>query len=154
MPFLPWTPTLGSIAPPLSVAQGGTGATTAAGGLANLGGLVKQAATADAGYSLVNGTGNVATWTSPNDGHTHFLTVLGIMRCTVAETGGAITLAVTLPDLSTTTNNIWGAGQGVGVHYPDSFVTFAVAPNTAVTLAQTTALTAGTSIIWAAIWGI
>lgn len=155
MGFTPWVPTIGSLPPPLSIANGGTGATTAAGGLAALGAMVNQASIALAGYTLINGTGAIISWTTPNDGALHQFTVNGMKDVTTLEAGGAIAVTWTAPDgtASGTGINLVGGAQAVGLHAPGPVSGFAQA-NTTVTVQQQTALTSGASKLWATIWGL
>lgn len=153
MSFTPLGPTIGSIAPPLPVADGGTGATTAAAGLAALGGIVQQSATPAAGVALVNGTPGILTWTSPNDGKLHVAMVLGLLNVSVAETGGQVTYSYTSPSGVAHSPQMFASGLGVGdAVFAVSVVI--VQANTVVSVNQATALTVGASVLWAEIWGI
>lgn len=110
------------------------------------------AATAFAGYTLINGTGTILSWTAPNDGVMHRVLVMGTMHVSSAETGGTINLGVTLPDGTAGTFALFTAGQGGGAHNM-SFETYLVAPNTTVTITQASALTAGVAKAWFELWG-
>lgn len=118
----------------------------------NTGVLANVASTGTAGYTLVNGTGNILTWTAPNDGQMHRVLILGEIKVISAQTGGAIVCTFTYPDASASPSasiNTGGAGTGYhGLNNP----TFLVAPGTTVTLQQSTAQTAGAAVGWFEIW--
>lgn len=121
--------------------------------LGNLGGMRQMASTGAAGYTLVNATGNILTYTTPNDGQMHRVMVVGEVKVTSAQTGGAIGLTFTYPDGSTSpTASINAGGSGAGYHGLSN-VTFDVAPNTTVTLQQTSAQSAGAAVSWFELWG-
>lgn len=115
-------------------------------------GLQSVATTGTAGYTLVNGTGNIISYTTPNDGAMHRIAIFGQVKVTSAQTGGALVCTFTYPDASGTPSasiNAGGAGSGYhGLNNP----TFLVAPNTTVTLAQSTAQTGGAAVAWLEIW--
>jgi hypothetical protein len=121
--------------------------------LASLGGQSKQAATAVAGYTLVNGTGNVITWTTPNDGLQHRVTIMASLDVTVAETGGQISATYTTPDAGAGNHTLFAAGLGTTPALPAAPWTIIVGANTTVTVLQATALTVGAAVLWAEIWG-
>jgi Tfp pilus assembly protein PilW len=150
MPFLPWVATTANAPTPLSVALGGTGATSAAGAAASLGIVYQQSVSALAGYTLVNGTGTIAQVTTPNDGAVHTVQVSTIIIVSVAETGGQIQTAFTAPDNSAQTQQNHAAGLGTGL--ARTSMTLLCRPNTTVTLSQNSALTVGAAVLWASIW--
>lgn len=152
MPFVPWVPTAGNAPTPLPVSLGGTGSGSAAAGLANLGGLVLQAATAVAGYTLVNGTGNVITWTAPNDGAQHRAVVIFSMHVTSTETGGAMVMNCNFPDGFANQPTLLAAGSAAGGF--GTVVARVVQAGAVVSVAQSSALTAGAAVAWAEIWGL
>jgi hypothetical protein len=113
-----------------------------------------QATTGTAGYALVNGTGTILTWTAPNDGQLHRFTVFAAMNVTSGQTGGNVDLNFTLPDSSGP--YAWGlfsGGQGTGFNYSQGGHLVVVKANTAVTVTQSSAQTAGAALMWAEIWG-
>ena len=116
--------------------------------------LASQATTGTTGYTLVNGTGNIITWTTPNDGALHRFLIVAGMHVTSTETGGQITASYTLPDGTAATHTMFAAGLTTGDQLL-SGVQFmlTVEANTAVTVKQATALTGGAAIMWAEIWG-
>lgn len=153
MGFYPFTLTIGTIAPPLPVAQGGTGAVTAAAGLAGLGGLGLQAATAAAGFALQNATPAIISWAVPNDGNNHRVAVFASLDVTVAQTGGAVTVAVTDPGGTLGTHTLYAGGVGVGSAV-GSTPLMSVKAGSSVSVAQSTAQTAGTSTLFCELWGL
>lgn len=154
MVFSPFGATIGNVTPPLPVAQGGTGATTAQAGLTALGALSKVATDAGgtAGVAKINGTQTVCSWTVPNDGQRHRFFAIMTQDCTVAETGGAMQLAYTMPDGHGNTRVPFAGGAGVGVS--NQINGDVVQPGSNVTFSQTSALTAGTTVNWCEIWGL
>lgn len=119
-------------------------------------GLLLQAATPVAGYSLVNGTGQVTnmTWTAPNDGNQHRIVIFASIDVTSGpETGGAITGSWTVPDgTSGAAFSIYAAGLSAGLHTAGAFLAIVEAGAT-VTVNQSTALTGGASKLWCELWG-
>ncbi len=118
-------------------------------------GMTLLAATGAAGYSLVNGTGTIISWTAPNDGAVHRVILAGQLRVSGAtETGGQIVLTWTLPDASASGNQqVVGGSQAVGVHPINGSFNIMCQANTTVTLTQASALTAGTAVLFAEMWG-
>lgn len=109
------------------------------------------AATPVAGFALQNGTPNILTWNVPNDGQLHFLFCPVNLEVITLETGGAVTLAFTLPDGSPFTSSVFGGGAAAG--FSGSTNTRFVQAGSVVTLSQTSALTAGSAKVWAEMWG-
>ena len=103
-----------------------------------------------AGVALINGTQNILTWTSPNDGQQHRFQLLAERNVTVSETGGQMTLTSTLPGGTVFANVVAAGGSGVSIATLNQIGT--VAPNTTVTLAQTSALTAGACQVYGELW--
>lgn len=104
-------------------------------------GLAVVARTPAAGIALVNGTPNLLTWTTPNDGQIHTFMVSGGSNTTVAATGGAIQIQWTTFGVVQITQ-IDAGGHGVGIF--QIFLSPRMAdPNTQVVISQQTALTAG-----------
>ncbi len=116
-------------------------------------GLVQQATTGTTGYTLVNGTGTIISWTTPNDGALHRFMIFGGEHITVNETGGQITVGYTLPDGTSVTHTLFAAGATLGDLPPAFNAAITVQANTAVTVRQNSALTGGAAILWAEIWG-
>ena len=116
--------------------------------------LALQASTGTSGYTLVNGTGNIITWTTPNDGGLHRIAVFASIHVSSTETGGVIALTYTLPDgTASGTHTLLGGAQSAGDGVPSANYMVPIEANTTVTVKQSTALTGGTAIAWAEIWG-
>jgi hypothetical protein len=116
--------------------------------------LVLQAATAAAGYTLVNGTGNIITWTTPNDGNLHRVTIFAVITTSSTETGGAITLLFTSPSGGAGSVGLYASGlSGPATRASGAPAVLVVGPNTTVTVEQSAALTGGAAVVWAEIWG-
>lgn len=104
------------------------------------------------GFALQNGTPTIVTATAPNDGNRHIALIAGWVNVTTAETGGQLTVTLTQNGISTPV--ICDAGG----HTPQSLELFnnnivgnaggfLVDPGTTVTLAQSSALTAGAATV-------
>jgi hypothetical protein len=138
---------------PLGITSGGTGKNTAAAALTALGGLGLQADTAAAGYTLINGTGNIITWTPPNDGNLHWCTIFGGVHVTTLEAGGAISVTYNYPDGTSSTDTLASGNQSPG-HNLFTARLMPVEAGVIVTVAQVSALTSGAAVAWAGIWGL
>jgi hypothetical protein len=114
--------------------------------------IVLQATTGTTGYTLVNGTGSILTWTAPNDGNLHRVLLFAIQAVITTETGGQITATLTMPNGTSYTPQIFAAGAAAGGHDIGQSV-FIIEAGTTFTLSQGTALTGGSAILWAEIWG-
>ena len=132
---------------PLPPSAGGTGSV--------LGIPIRQATTPPAGYTLINGTGNVITWTAPNDGVPHRLQLYASLEVISSETGGQITCAYTAPAGTATTHTVYAAGQaGPDVIVQGAPFSVIIRPGSVFTVAQASALTVGASILYCEIWGL
>lgn len=121
--------------------------------LSAVGVLAKQAATPVTGYTLINGTGNIISWTAPNDGQLHRVILIAMKSTSVAETGGLISVNFTAPDSSTGTPGTINGGTSPGFQFPQNGTNFAIIKaGTTYTVQQASALTAGASTLWAEIW--
>jgi hypothetical protein len=114
-------------------------------------GLSILATTGPSGIPLINGTPNMLTWTSPNDGAMHRVMVFGEKLITALETGGQVNLVFTDMGGTQRTRNLATGGQAAGI-FPVNFNAVTVQPNTQVIISQA-ALTAGASTLFAEIWG-
>lgn len=114
-------------------------------------GMVQQAATAVAGYTMINGTGNIITWTPPNDGLLHRAMVIFTLHVSVLEVGGAVGVALTKPDGSASNSQIDAGAHAAGGVF--AIAGFEVQAGQPVTVQQTSALTAGAAVAWCEIWG-
>jgi hypothetical protein len=120
--------------------------------------LQLQAATAVGGFALQDATPTIISWTAPSDGKLHRCMIFTLLSVTLAETGGACQATVTPPSGAQQSFSIFAAGKAAGVYHGDG-ASFGdlwgllVEAGTTVTLAQSSALTAGTASVWAEIWG-
>ena len=115
-------------------------------------GLQLQAATAVTGYTLVNGTGNVITWTAPNDGLMHRALITASLDVTSGESGGQIGLNFTTPDnVSSPFQQMFAAALSANA-YAGTCYAVNVRANTSVNINQVTALTGGAAKLFAEIW--
>lgn len=114
--------------------------------------LQQQAATANAGYTLINGTGTIISWTTPNDGNNHRFMVVGELVVTSNQTGGAILLSFTSPDVVARQRTLYAGGLTAALQVLP-VTTFIAAPNTSVIINQNSAQTVGASVLWVEIWG-
>jgi hypothetical protein len=105
------------------------------------------------GFPLVNGTPQIFQWTAPNDANMHRVMIFCSLDVASAQTGGAVTLTVKDPGLSSGGHTVFGGGLGAGSPIPNNPVCMMVAPGTQVTLAQATAQTAGAATLYAELWG-
>lgn len=106
--------------------------------------------TGTGGFALQNATPTILTWTAPNDGNMHVVTVVAEEVVTTAETGGLVVVSFTDPAGTARTPTAFAAGAGIGATF--FFNAYLIQPNTAASLAQTSALTAGAAKVYAQIW--
>lgn len=111
---------------------------------------IGQGRTPAAGFALQNGTPNILTFTTPNDGNIHGYYLASSMNVTVLEVGGAVNLNFTAGGHAYS-NSVFNSGAAVGNYIGVS--TFPADPNTTVTLVQTAALTSGAAVVFASIVG-
>lgn len=116
-----------------------------------LGAMALQGTTGDAGYTLVNGTGVIISWTAPNDGNMHRVMVFSWLNVTVTEVGGNIQLSYTGPTGGVNNSGYQSGSQNANVYVQSAF--HLVAPGSTVSLQQQTALTGGTAVFYAELWG-
>jgi hypothetical protein len=110
------------------------------------------AATPAAGYTLVNGTGAIISWTAPADGQLHRAILYFVQRVTSTETGGQCQFAIVDPSGSTFTQTPVAGGTAGPSHQQGSNTGMIQAGST-VTFSQSTALTLGAAVLWAELWG-
>lgn len=110
------------------------------------------AATGAAGFNLQNATSTILTWTAPNDGNMHRISVVGVLHVTSAETGGAVTIPYLAPDGSGSTTTLFAGGAGLGT--TGASADRIVQAGSTVTLSQASALTVGAAVLWAEIWAL
>lgn len=119
------------------------------------GGLLRQAATPQAGFALQNATPALFTWNVPSDGQLHRFMLLGELLVTVAQTGGAVVLGYTDPSGGAQTSTVFGGGLGVGAQ-PVQLgepITRICRPGSTVTVSQSSAQTAGAATAYLELWG-
>jgi hypothetical protein len=125
--------------------------------LGNAGGpLALQAATPVSGFALVNGTPNILTWTAPNDGQQHRVTVFSSLFVSSTETGGLVQVTWIGPGAGATHfTQLFGANTASSAASisPSNPTNFTVAAGSTVGIVQSSALTGGTATLWAEIWG-
>lgn len=105
-----------------------------------------------AGIALVNGTQTFLSWTAPNDGQQHRFTVVAGLHVTSIETGGQIKINFTLPDGTAGSGTPFAGGGAAGAFVANE-IAVPVQAGSAVTVTQSTALTAGAAVLFAEIWG-
>lgn len=109
------------------------------------------ASTPPGGFALVNGTPNILSWTAPNDGRNHRVSVFGTAHIASAMTGGQVNGGWFAPDganLGFTAVPVGGGPNGFAFFYP-----VIMQPGTTFVIQQVSALTAGACQVWAEIWG-
>ncbi len=111
------------------------------------------AGTSLAGYPLVNGTGTILSWTAPDDGQLHRVSVAGSLNVNSAETGGLVQLVAVDPAGGTSYSEVAPAGAAAGSHVVATPIVI-VGPGTVVAVKQESALTAGAATLWAELWGL
>jgi hypothetical protein len=114
--------------------------------------LTRVGSTGLAGFTLVNGTPTIITWTPPNDGNPHVVLIFGEVRVITALTGGNVGINFGYPDGSAVPQaTVYGGGGAAGFHALSN-VTFAVQPGQVVTIVQSAAATAGSAVVWLEVW--
>lgn len=118
--------------------------------------LTLKATTGAAGFALVNGTPDLVTWTAPDDGQLHRVTVYSSQLIGSSQTGGTVSVQATVPGAgSAHFSQVFPGGSGasaaglIGTPY-----TAVVGPGSTVTVSQTSALTGGDGTVWAEIWAL
>jgi len=113
--------------------------------------LALVASTTTAGFTLQNATPGIITWNAPNDNQPHWFIAIGNTVVGSAETGGAISCTFTSPTGSSHLGTLDAGGNAGGTKNWNQ-LTGVVAPGTTVTIAQSSALTAGAAVAFAGIW--
>ncbi len=122
--------------------------------------LQRVAATPITGVAKIDNTQNILSWTLPDDGELHRVALFYTGHVTSAETGGAVTFGsmssagggVLLPDGSPMWVTVTGGGSAPGGFSSGMSAELVVGPGCEVFLYQSSALTAGSSVLWAEIW--
>jgi hypothetical protein len=117
--------------------------------------LALVATTGPSGYVLVDGTGNIITWTAPDDGQLHRYLIFVQQIVTSDETGGELAIQFTGMDGNVYTEQFSAPGLTAGFYGPASFAFTSgiIKAGTALTISQFTALTGGAATLWPEIWG-
>lgn len=103
-------------------------------------------------FAKQNGTPILLSYTFPNDGQMHRFMVIASEHVTVAETGGGVGLNLNVPD-GTAQNAgtaLFAGAKTIGAyHATDAGL---VQAGSTLQVDQSSALTAGASVVWAEIW--
>jgi hypothetical protein len=118
------------------------------------------AATTTAGYTLVNATGTILTWTAPNDGKLHRAKLFYIEHVTSNKTGGGITFGslsgagngTLTPDGAAGWQTVQAGGEAAGARAAENVMELIVGAGNTIYLYQNSAMSAGASVAWAEIW--
>jgi hypothetical protein len=116
-------------------------------------GLSRVAATSAAGYALINGAGNIISWTAPNDGLLHRFAVYGNFWVAVNGVGGQVNANFTDPGGNAQSRDLQDT-YGGAPDFVDMYVHgfWLCQANTTVTVRQISALTSGTVTLYAELW--
>lgn len=98
------------------------------------------------GTALINGTQNLASYTTPADGNAHLVFVAATQTVTSLETGGVVQVTYTSNGQALTAAMFPG-GSAAGTLVASA--TVAADPGTTVTLVQSSALTVGAATVTA-----
>lgn len=120
-----------------------------------------QATTGASGYTLVNGTGDVITWTAPNDGNLHRFIVYIRLIVQTNLTGGQIFIQNANASLANAVNGSGtfaynantGAGDYILLRSNVSDEKGILGPGETIKITQSTAVTVGAAVLYAEIWG-
>jgi len=119
-------------------------------------GMILLATTGASGYTLVNGTGTIISWTAPNDGNLHRFFIASGLAVTTTEVGGNILVQCEGPGGTggTLGFNLYGSGNA-GPAYDSAAHTniIILGAGQTVTISQSAALTSGAAVLFAEIWG-
>jgi hypothetical protein len=114
------------------------------------GGLSQVATTGPAGFALQDATPTIFSWIAPNDGNLHAVALYSEKYVASTETGGAIGLTFTIGGQTGTVTPFGGGGaEGIRPNGTAGALNIVVDPGSTVTLAQASALTGGTSTLYA-----
>jgi len=106
-----------------------------------------------AGFPLQNATPTILTWTAPNDGKQHRVDLKSTLHILTNQTGGQIDITVTFPDGAVAPIDTYPGGALAGYQEAFSGPSFIIQAGSTVTVAQVTAQTAGSSTLFAELWG-
>jgi hypothetical protein len=113
-----------------------------------------QSATPAAGFTFVNATPVILSWTAPSDGKLHRYTIYVGQTVSSNMTGGETAILFTTPGGTPESQQFGAAGLAAGFYGPNSFAFLSgmVEAGTTVTIEQFTAMTAGAAVMWAELW--
>jgi hypothetical protein len=116
--------------------------------------LSNVSSTGATGYTLINGTGTIVSWTAPNDGALHRVLIGGNVLVTSNETGGNISFSMTLPNGTTESGVIIPGASTTGLLKLSSVGNgvFFIEANTTFSITQSSALTGGAAVGWFELW--
>lgn len=97
------------------------------------------------GTLLINGTGNIFSATTPNDGDLHTVLIALTLIITVAQTGGQVQVTYVTGGVTLTTTAYAGS---TGINNLPFQLTALCDPNTTINVNQSTAQTAGTARLY------
>lgn len=100
-----------------------------------------------AGFTLINGTPTILSWTCPSDIPAHRLVVAASLQVGSLQTGGAVTVTWKDPGGNSHTTTIFAGGLAAGVQLPSPVLSVAIQGGQAVTVAQT-AQTGGSAVLF------
>lgn len=107
------------------------------------------ATTGPNGFTLVNGTPNILSWTAPNDGQLHRIFVFFSLNVTSLQTGGNVGITI-----GSGGHNLAAGGLAAGYQFGLSqSMSAIVLPGQTVLIAETVAQTAGAAVFYGEIWG-
>ena len=125
-------------------------------GLSATAALQQQATTGTSGYALINGTGNIITWTAPSDGNLHRVVIVCTVHVTSTETGGELAVSLFTPDGQNTVQAVLPANLSTGVYGltggAAGWNAVVIEAGSVFALRQFNALTAGAATVWAELW--
>jgi hypothetical protein len=114
--------------------------------------LTLLAATTTSGYTLVNGTGTIISWTAPNDGNLHRVMVFAALTVTTTQVGGQLEVNFTAPGGAAGSPVLYAGSLGTGTRGP-GVILLTVEAGSTVSVVQSTAQSSGASVLWAELWG-
>jgi hypothetical protein len=120
------------------------------------------ATTGVTGYTLVNATKTILSWTAPNDGNLHRVTLFATKSVTSGETGGAVTFGSLsgagnghlTPDGDFGWATVYTGGNSTACYPLATPPELIVGPGNTIFLYQESALSAGASVLYAEIWAL
>jgi hypothetical protein len=99
-------------------------------------------------FALQNATPNILTYTTPNDGQYHIITIVGLLIVNTVEAGGQINFSV-----GGNPGILFASNKAVGTYnIPDTINMMLAGPNASVLVSQATALTSGAANIDLEVW--